>query len=74
VFGILRDDFGEKNPRKPFALWKWNQSLGFDEEEWKNFKALIRGLTTFDPSTRLTAEEALGRSWFDDVYEVHNCK
>jgi serine/threonine protein kinase len=67
VFKILQDEFGEKDPRKPFALWKWNRSLGRDEEDWKDFKTLIRGLTAFDPSTRLTAKEALEHSWFGDV-------
>jgi hypothetical protein len=67
VFEILRDGFGESNPGRPFTLWKWDQSIGCDEEDWNNFKTLIRGLTAFDPNTRLTAEAALDHSWFDGV-------
>jgi hypothetical protein len=67
VFEILRDGFGENNPRKPFALWRWDQTIGGDDEDWSNFKTLIRELTTFDPDTRLTAEGALDHSRFDGV-------
>jgi serine/threonine protein kinase len=67
VFEILRDGFSENNPRKRFGLWLWNESPGCDEEDWRNFKSLIRGLTACDPSTRLTAKEALEHSWFGDV-------
>jgi hypothetical protein len=67
VFDILRDGFGEDDPRKPFALWKWDQSIGCDEKDWNNFKTLIGGLTAFDPMTRLTAKEALDHSWFEGV-------
>lgn len=62
VFEILRDDFGENNPRRPFSLWLWNDSLGCTKEDWSNFKTLISGLTAFSPNTRLTAKEALEQS------------
>ena len=67
VFEILRDDIGEHNPRRPFSLWRWNESLGCTEEDWKIFKTLVEGLTDFYSNTRLTAEEALEHSWSDVI-------
>ena len=64
VFEILRDDFGEGNPRKPFALWRRDDC---DQGDWSNFKTLVEGLTRFNPDQRLTAKEALNHSWFCDA-------
>lgn len=58
VFKTLRDGFNITNPRKPNTLWK-----GID----KDFKDFLTGLTKFDPSKRLTAEEALQHPWFKEV-------
>ncbi len=58
VLEVLRDGFNKTNPRKPVSLWK-----GLDED----FRDLITGLTKFDPSQRLSANEALEHRWFGDV-------
>lgn len=58
VIEVLRDGFGERNPRRPFSLW---QNVDPD------FKDLIGGLMNFDPAKRLTAHEALTHRWFRDV-------
>ncbi|RAL06127.1 kinase-like protein [Aspergillus ibericus CBS 121593] len=58
VFEVVRDGFGEDNPRRPFALWK-----GIDED----FKNLICAMTRFDPEKRITAREALAHRWFEGV-------
>ncbi|KAI1652539.1 kinase-like protein [Daldinia decipiens] len=59
----LQDSFGSKNPRRPFSLWK-SDSLDPD------FKDLIKKMTNFDPRRRITARDALGHVWFDDVEEL----
>ncbi|KAI3325398.1 kinase-like domain-containing protein [Xylariaceae sp. AK1471] len=61
-FRRMADTFDEKNPRRPFALWK---SDLLDPE----FKDLIGKMTNFDPRKRITAEEALDHPWFLDAAE-----
>ncbi|KAK3618636.1 hypothetical protein LTR22_026300 [Elasticomyces elasticus] len=60
IFQVIRSGFGEEEPRKPFALWDGRK---LDED----FKALVGGLTKFDPVKRLTAPQALAHKWFRDV-------
>ena len=62
IFQVIKDGFGEAQPRKPFALWK---GLNVDQEDL--FKDLVVGLTNFDPTRRLTAQQALEHEWFKDV-------
>ncbi|KAI1489960.1 kinase-like domain-containing protein [Biscogniauxia mediterranea] len=62
-FHRMAKSFGEKNPRRPFSLWK-SESLDDD------FKDLIAKMTNFDPRKRITAEKALEHPWFDDVTEA----
>ncbi|KAH8167198.1 hypothetical protein CIB48_g1066 [Xylaria polymorpha] len=59
-FRRIADSFDEKNPRRPFALWK-SDLLDAD------FKDLISKMTNFDPRKRITAEEALDHPWFADA-------
>ncbi|KAI1744943.1 kinase-like domain-containing protein [Xylaria scruposa] len=59
-FRRIADSFDEKNPRRPFALWK-SDLLDAD------FKDLISKMTNFDPRKRITAEEALEHPWFADA-------
>ncbi|KAI2631252.1 kinase-like domain-containing protein [Xylaria nigripes] len=59
-FRRIADSFNEKNPRRPFALWK-SDRLDAD------FKDLIGKMTKFDPRKRITADEALKHPWFSDV-------
>ena len=61
VFEILWNGFDDDSPRKPFALWHWDD---YDQGDWVKFKSLIEGLTRFDPAKRMTAEEALDHNWF----------
>ncbi|KAI1819938.1 kinase-like domain-containing protein [Xylaria intraflava] len=59
-FRRIADSFNEKNPRRPFALWK-SDLLDAD------FKDLVSKMTNFDPRKRITADEALEHPWFADV-------
>ncbi|KAI0862079.1 kinase-like domain-containing protein [Xylaria cubensis] len=59
-FRRIADSFDEKNPRRPFSLWK-SDLLDAD------FKDLISKMTNFDPRKRITAEEALKHPWFADA-------
>ncbi|KAI0206649.1 kinase-like domain-containing protein [Astrocystis sublimbata] len=61
-FKRIADSFDEKNPRRPFALWKSNL---LDDD----FKDLIGKMTNFDPRKRITADQALEHPWFADVAE-----
>ncbi|KAL9609841.1 MAG: hypothetical protein Q9167_005408 [Letrouitia subvulpina] len=56
----LDDGFNEENPRESFACW----NMDFLDSD---FKDLIGGLTNFDPTKRLTADQALLHKWFRDV-------
>ncbi|KAI0007845.1 kinase-like protein [Xylariaceae sp. FL0662B] len=56
----IPDSFDEKNPRRPFSLWK---SDVLDPD----FKDLIGKMTKFDPRKRITAQEALEHVWFQDI-------
>jgi serine/threonine protein kinase len=58
ILTILRDGFGKDNPRKPTSMW-----TGIEGD----FRDLLVGLNKFDPSKRLTAEEALQHPWFRDI-------
>lgn len=60
IFEVVMGGFGENHPRKPFGRW---QGPKLDED----FKNLVVGLTNFDPQKRLTAQQALGHKWFEDV-------
>ncbi|KAL9624565.1 MAG: hypothetical protein Q9160_001229 [Pyrenula sp. 1 TL-2023] len=60
IFQVLRSGFNKENPREPFSLWQ-------HDEISDDFKDLIGGLTSFDPTKRLTAQEALTHRWFRDV-------
>ncbi|KAK5133296.1 hypothetical protein LTR08_008030 [Meristemomyces frigidus] len=60
ILQVIRSGFGEAQPRKPFALWHGGK---LDDD----FKALVGGLTDFDPGKRLTAPQALAHRWFGDV-------
>ncbi|KAK3613169.1 hypothetical protein LTR22_028271 [Elasticomyces elasticus] len=60
IFQVIRSGFGDEQPRKPFALWDGGK---LDDD----FKALVGGLTNFDPVNRLTALQALAHRWFRDV-------
>ncbi|KAL9107751.1 MAG: hypothetical protein Q9227_007373 [Pyrenula ochraceoflavens] len=61
VYVILMGEFNkDTNPRYPFRLWEHD---AIDED----FRDLIGGLTNFDPTKRLTAQEALRHRWFQDI-------
>lgn len=57
IFRVIKGGFGKEQPRKPFALW---EGPNLDPD----FKDLIGGLTNFDPTKRLTAQQALAHRWF----------
>lgn len=61
IFQVIKDGFGEEQPRRPFELW---QGQGMDDGD---FKDLVRGMTKFDPGKRLTAQQALSHRWLADV-------
>jgi serine/threonine protein kinase len=58
LIAMVVADFNADNPRRPFSLWQ-----DIDPE----FKDLIVRMMNVDPTRRLTAEEALGHTWFADV-------
>ena len=60
ILEVIKSGFGEEQPRRPFALWNGEK---LDED----FKALVGGLTNFDPTKRFTASQALAHRWFRDV-------
>ena len=50
--------FEDSIPYRPFSEWQ--------DVEDASFKHLIRGLTNLDPTSRLTAHQALDHPWFAD--------
>ncbi|KUI66996.1 Cyclin-dependent kinase 6 [Cytospora mali] len=58
IFSVIKDGFNAENRRKPLYLWK-----NVDPD----LRDLIGKLTSFDPTKRLRAREALCHPWFEDV-------
>lgn len=61
IFQMIDSSLSEKNSREPFELWERE-----DRRLDADFKDLIAGLTNFDPTKRLTAQQALAHMWFSD--------
>jgi len=54
----LAASFDKENPRQPFERWHY---VDID------FRDLIGKMTNLNPSKRITAEEALKHSWFQNI-------
>ncbi|RDW65691.1 uncharacterized protein DSM5745_09430 [Aspergillus mulundensis] len=54
----LAEGFGKQNPRQPVGSWVYLEP---------RLKDLVGRMTNLDPNKRVTAKEALGHEWFNDV-------
>ncbi|KAJ5952025.1 uncharacterized protein N7479_010438 [Penicillium vulpinum] len=58
VFEATWEGYNQEAPCEPFAFWN-----GVDDD----FKSLVCPMTYFDPRKRVSARQALGQKWFEDV-------
>lgn len=58
AFEAAADVFVKDKPRTPFSIWT---------DVDKDFQNLVCAMTSFDPTKRITAREALGHKWFEDA-------